>query len=223
MPQFEENRIFLCHASEDKPKVIEVYRKLKAAGLHPWLDKMDLLPGQYWDQEIQKALRQSRFIIIFFSSYSVSKRGYVQREFKLALDTLQEIPGGQIFIIPVRLDACTIPDRFSHIHHVDLYEPEGFDLVLKAIQSKAKKESRQIPDTLYSEPKGRKPVTKTPIPEKPHIPKGPSSNRKKWPIILGAMAILIIISSIWIVNRISSSTATIGGQPTPPFNSNLEA
>ena len=39
-------RIFLCHASEDKPKVIELYQKLKEAGYHPWLDKYDLLPGQ---------------------------------------------------------------------------------------------------------------------------------------------------------------------------------
>ncbi|MGQ4808976.1 hypothetical protein NKDENANG_02371 [Candidatus Entotheonellaceae bacterium PAL068K] len=34
--------------------------------------------------------RASDFILIFLSQHSVAKQGYVQREFKLALDTLEE-------------------------------------------------------------------------------------------------------------------------------------
>ena len=88
----DQNRIFLCHASEDKPVVFEVYDKLKAAGLNPWLDKKDLIPGRPWDIQIQKAVRSARIIFIFFSKISVSKRGYVQKEFKMALDELKTIP-----------------------------------------------------------------------------------------------------------------------------------
>ena len=102
----DQPTIFLCHANEDKEKVFEIYDKLKAAGLKPWLDKIDLLPGQYWDREIRRALKAARFIMIFFSAHSIAKRGYVQREFKLALEVLEEIPENQIFIIPVRLDDC---------------------------------------------------------------------------------------------------------------------
>ena len=79
------------------------------------MDKMDLLPGVYWDDEIRKALKTSQFIIIFFSKFSVSKRGYVQREFKLALNVLEEIPKNQIFVIPVRLDDTQIPEEFKSI------------------------------------------------------------------------------------------------------------
>ncbi len=130
----DKDRIFLCHASEDKPQVIEIYRKLKSEGFKPWLDKMDLRPGEYWEKEIKKVLRHSRFIIIFFSNYSVSKRGYVQKEFKLALDTLQQIPEGQIFVIPARLEACDIPEAFDHIHYVDLFDSDGFDRVIQVIR-----------------------------------------------------------------------------------------
>lgn len=130
-----QDRIFLCHASEDKEHVIEVYWKLKMVGLNPWLDKIDLLPGQDWDREIRRALKNSDFIIIFFSQHSVSKRGYVQREFKLALDTLQEIPEGQIFIFPVRLDNCIIPESFSHIHYVDLFEEGSIEKIVNTIHS----------------------------------------------------------------------------------------
>jgi TIR domain len=59
-------RIFLCHASEDKPQVREVYRRLKAEGFEPWLDEENLLPGQLWDQEIRRALKYSDFALIGF-------------------------------------------------------------------------------------------------------------------------------------------------------------
>lgn len=132
--KINEARIFLCHASEDKGKVVDVYRKLKAAGYNPWLDKEDLLPGQFWDEEIPRAIKASGFMLIFLSTTSVTKRGYVQKEFVLALETLDEIPAGQIFLIPVRLDDCQIPDRFRRIHYVDLFEEGGFEKVIKAIQ-----------------------------------------------------------------------------------------
>ncbi len=41
-------KVFLCHASADKPKVRELYRYLTRRGIQPWLDAEDLLPGQNW-------------------------------------------------------------------------------------------------------------------------------------------------------------------------------
>jgi formylglycine-generating enzyme required for sulfatase activity len=131
----DKGRIFLCYAREDIKAVKAVYRKLSDAGFNPWMDKKDLLPGQLWQIETPKALKAARFVIIFFSEHSVSKRGYVQREFKLALDTLQEMPEEQLYIIPVRLDDCRVPESFVHIHYCDLFEEDGFELVLKTIQS----------------------------------------------------------------------------------------
>ena len=32
-------KVFLCHASADKPKVRELYRTLKRRGVQPWLEK----------------------------------------------------------------------------------------------------------------------------------------------------------------------------------------
>ena len=100
-------RIFLCHASDDKAHVREVYHRLQAIeGFEPWLDEEDLLPGQVWAREIPRALQTSDFILIFLSRTSVAKRGYVQREMKMALDAWEELPEGTIHTIPVRLDDC---------------------------------------------------------------------------------------------------------------------
>jgi len=49
-------RVFLCHASQDKPIVRELYQRLNAAPqggdkgwIDPWLDEKILLLSQDWD------------------------------------------------------------------------------------------------------------------------------------------------------------------------------
>jgi formylglycine-generating enzyme required for sulfatase activity len=129
-------RIFLCHASEDKAQVREVYHRLRAIdGFEPWLDEEDLLPGQEWAREIPRALQTSDFILIFLSRNSVAKRGYVQREMKLALDAWQELPEGTIHTIPVRIDACDVPESFRRYHWANLFEPNGFNRMVHAIRT----------------------------------------------------------------------------------------
>jgi len=54
MPEDRKLRLFLCHASQDKPAVRELYKRLEAEGwIHPWLDEENLYPGQEWDLKIQ--------------------------------------------------------------------------------------------------------------------------------------------------------------------------
>jgi len=36
---------FLSHHTDDKPVVEELAQKLRQAGLRPWLDKWNLIPG----------------------------------------------------------------------------------------------------------------------------------------------------------------------------------
>ena len=94
-------RIFLCHASEDKAQVREVYHRLKTLGFAPWLDEVNILPGQDWDYEIEQALETADFVLVFLSTRSVGKVGYVQREFRRALYHSEKLPEGVIHTIPV--------------------------------------------------------------------------------------------------------------------------
>ncbi|MBI2371095.1 MAG: toll/interleukin-1 receptor domain-containing protein [Deltaproteobacteria bacterium] len=116
------------------------------------MDKEDLLPGQWWEQEIRKALKGSEFVIIFLSTASVAKRGYVQKEFKLALDVLNEMPVGTIYVIPVRLDDCEVPDQFRPLQWCDLFEEGGFERILQAIREgmKSRREKKPPPHKLLS-------------------------------------------------------------------------
>jgi hypothetical protein len=103
-------KIFLAHATEDKARVRKLHAKLLAAGFDPWLDEIDLLPGQNWQLEIPKAIRESKMFIACLSKRSVLRQGYIQKEFRLALSSYAERPPGTSYLIPLRLDESTVPD-----------------------------------------------------------------------------------------------------------------
>lgn len=119
----ENSLIFLSYASPDYERVHEYYQSLISFGLDPWLDKEKLVPGQNWNFEIQRALGRAAIIVIFLSEHSVTRRGYVQREIRIALDQAQAKLHDDIYVIPVMLDEVPIPEQLTSIqvlrHDVD--------------------------------------------------------------------------------------------------------
>jgi hypothetical protein len=140
-------RVFLCHASQDKPIVRELYQRLNAEGwIDPWLDEEKLLPGQDWDMEIERAVEVSDAVIVILSTHSVAKEGYVQREFRYVLDIALEKPDGSIFIIPLRLDDCEIPRRLRTFHYADYYPEAERSKAYGLLITSLKKRSESIKD-----------------------------------------------------------------------------
>lgn len=120
-------KVFLCHASEDKPRVRRLYQRLSADGYDPWLDEKKLLPGHNWKQEIKKALRASDAAVVCFSRTAVTKNGFVHVEVREILELAATRPFGRVFLIPVRINDCELPDEISsNYHRVDLYRPHGY-------------------------------------------------------------------------------------------------
>lgn len=134
----EKLKVFLCHASENKPIVNGLYDDLVAAGYEPWLDTEVLLPGMDWDLEIRKGMRASDSALVCLSSISVAKEGYVQKELKFAQDIQDEKPRGTIFLIPLRLDPCEIPYDLQDIHWGDYFADDGFEKLVRALNIRAK-------------------------------------------------------------------------------------
>lgn len=132
-------RVFLCHASQDKPKVRELYKRLKTeVWIEPWLDEEDLLPGQDFDVEIYNAIRAADLIIICLSTVSVAKDGYVNKEIRRALDIAQEKNEGAIYVIPLRLDDCNPSfEQLRKLHWVDYFMPNAHDRLLKSLRVRA--------------------------------------------------------------------------------------
>ncbi len=132
-------KVFLAHASEDKPEVRKIRTRLLTAGHEAWLDEADLLPGQDWNFEIRKALALTDCVVVCLSQHSVDKIGYVQKEIKRVLDIADEYPEGSIFVIPVRLENCEVPPRLRNWQYVDADKPGWFKQLLASIEAVRKR------------------------------------------------------------------------------------
>ncbi len=113
---------FLCYSKENSTDVREFRERLKAeTWVDPWFDEEDILPGEKWEGSVSEAVHNSHAVIIFLSSFAVRTEGFFHVELKLALDAAAEKPDGTIFIIPIRLDACDVPDRLQPYQYVDYF------------------------------------------------------------------------------------------------------
>jgi hypothetical protein len=129
--------VFLCHASEDKPIIRKLHARLHADGFHPWLDEKSLLPGQNWQREITKAVKRSNVVLVCLSSNSINKTGYMQKEIREVLDVADLQTEDAIFVIPVKLEECGVPDRLAKWQWVNLFENNGYEQLVTALRIRA--------------------------------------------------------------------------------------
>jgi hypothetical protein len=139
-------KVFICYARENEDTARLVHTRVAHLGIDAWLDKVSLQPGQNWRIEIPKALRSAKVVVILFSQAQLGKRGYVQKELKLAMEVLDETPETEIRVIPVRIEPCDVPERFSSLQWVDLFEPDGLQRLLKSLVGVANPGSLQPAD-----------------------------------------------------------------------------
>jgi formylglycine-generating enzyme required for sulfatase activity len=129
--------VFLCHGSPDKPTVRALYQRLREEGIEPWLDEEDLFPGQDWEREIAKAVRGADVVLVCLSASSVTRTGFVQKEIKFALDVADQQPEGAIFLIPLKLEECAVPERLSRWQWVNYFDPRGHERLMRALRKRA--------------------------------------------------------------------------------------
>lgn len=148
LPSYRKPLIFLCHAREDKPRVRKLYEDLRAEGLNPWLDEIDILPGQDWDLEIQRSIRRADFLLVCLSGNSINKKGYIQKEIKYALDIADEQPEGTIFLIPLKLEECEMPERLRRWQWVNYFDEAGYKRLMDALRIRAQNVGAKAPPEL---------------------------------------------------------------------------
>jgi len=126
--------VFLAYAHRDREVVRGLYARMVNDGVQVWLDKEELLPGQDWEYEIRKAIRNSYAVIVCLSKQFSKEKGYRQKELKIALEEANLLPEGEIFIIPARLEECAIPENLRRWQYVDLFEKDGYKKLLGALK-----------------------------------------------------------------------------------------
>ena len=126
--------VFLCHSHADRNAVRALYFRLKRYHVDVWLDIEKLQPGQNWEYEIRKAILKSNIVIVCLSHGFNKQQGYRHEELKIALEKARILSEGDIFIIPVRLEKCDMPDSLSHLHRVDLFEADGYKRLISVLR-----------------------------------------------------------------------------------------
>lgn len=115
-------QVFVAYAREDLAVAERLHGDLAMAGFSPWMDGARLLPGQNWPRAIEMAIQNADFFVACFSQRAVVKRGGFQAEIRYALDCAHSLPLDDIYIVPLRLDACHVPRSVAReYHYIDLF------------------------------------------------------------------------------------------------------
>jgi hypothetical protein len=131
---------FFSYSREDSEFVLRLARDLKASGANVWLDQMDIVPGQRWDEAVERALADCPCMLVVLSPAAVHSTN-VMDEVSFALQEGKTV-------IPILYRDCAIPFRLRRVQYIDLrFEySHGLAELLKTLA--ARKESPAVvPET----------------------------------------------------------------------------
>ena len=126
-------KLFLSYAREDSDAVSQLYHRLASDGFEPWMDRYNITAGEQWELAIYRGIRRADFFLACLSAKSSGKRGMLQKELKEALEIWREKLDDDIYIIPVQLTECEVPQQLKRFQWVNLSEPDGFSRLSTAI------------------------------------------------------------------------------------------
>jgi RNA-directed DNA polymerase len=140
-------KIFISYARLDEEKAREIYNRLEGSGYEPWLDQESIVGGEDWERAINKAIKDCDIFLAILSKNSVNRRGVLQKELKQALDKLSEKLDEDIFIIPLRIEECEIPERLEAIQWIDYFASNGWNKLTQAIQESLRRSTDRTTDS----------------------------------------------------------------------------
>lgn len=126
--------VFLSYAREDESQVTDLYDQLTSEGFKVWMDKFSIVGGEDWERSIQHGVKSCDLFIACLSPHSARKRGFVQKEMKLAESVLEGKMPGDIYVIPLMLAPSEIPETIERFQAIRLYENDGYQRLIHAVQ-----------------------------------------------------------------------------------------
>jgi len=141
-----KEHVFLSHCHDNQKDVAKLRDDLVAAGEPVWWNR-DILGGQDWKTEIRKAMKAAYAVVVCFSrEIEARAKSGIFPEVRDAIDAYREYTPGSVFLIPVRLCECSIPDiaisdteTLDSLQYIDLFPPssrdDGLNLLVKSLQN----------------------------------------------------------------------------------------
>lgn len=146
--------VFLSYAREDTEVARRIADALRAFGVEVWFDQNELRGGDSWDQKIRGQIRGCALFLPVISARTQERaEGYFRREWKLAVDRMQDMATGVAFIVPVVVDAtredeAIVPDEFMRVQWTRLDHgvpsPEFVQQVKRLLEAPRRAEAPRV-------------------------------------------------------------------------------
>lgn len=124
--------VMVSYSSFDRPQVLQIVQRLRAAGVAAWIDQGGIDGAQKWGEEIVNAIDACKTVVLMVSRYSMESEN-IGKEVMLAWES------GKKFL-PLCLDDTRIPKSMQYqlagIQQIKLYEgdsEEKFTAVLRSL------------------------------------------------------------------------------------------
>jgi hypothetical protein len=139
-------KVFLSYSRDDASMVDRVARDLEHQGFLVWMDRQNLIPGQEWLSQINRAISEADFMIAFLSESVLRSKG-VWHEYIRAFDHQAKTGGTRL--IPVRLDEIDLQRSLARIQYADFTKSyfDGMQQLLRALKAP----SGPTPGELFSQ------------------------------------------------------------------------
>jgi hypothetical protein len=117
--------IFLSYARDDMVIAEKIYNDLSRLELDVLLKAETNRFGQHLGNEIKSAIELSNYFLVLLSLKSIQENSSVQLELQEAFKISENLPDTKVFIIPVRIEDCTILQKeLNKLNWIDLF-PEN--------------------------------------------------------------------------------------------------
>lgn len=135
--------VFISYCHDNKPMVSKLRDDLISAGETVWWD--DEIPGgAEWKLEIRRALENAYAIVVCFTEDTDSRRqSGIFPELLDAIEFYRSYAPGSIFLIPVKLSNCEVPDlaidarrTLKDLQFIELYPQQNYNKnIVKLVNS----------------------------------------------------------------------------------------
>jgi len=104
------SKVFISYVREDQNKVDLLAAELRREGIQVWLDRDDIRPGHFWEEELRDAIADGAYFLACFSkAFHTRDSTYMHKELQIACKQSLSQALSPGWLIPVLLSPCEIP------------------------------------------------------------------------------------------------------------------
>ena len=201
--------VFVSHSSKDRSIANTIVSTLEHKAIKCWIAPRNIEPGDEWDEAIVKGLKNSKLVVLVFSSEAMNSK-YVKSEISLAMNKNK-------IIIPFRIEDI-IPENVFELY---LNRKHWLDALPPNTEQKINDLVKIVEEYLPNNNKNSKNNDKKIIESNNILKPINKKDLKSKKILLFSIIFLIILTIFLIKSNINTQKAEHFSTPTPINKTNI--